>query len=63
MFSETGIRFKFLIDKIYAMFGFQQTVGIPASTNCAPLLAAMFPYWYKPYFMKGPLKKNERKLS
>jgi len=63
MFSETDIRIKFLIDKIYAMFGFQQTVGIPAGTNCAPLLAALFPYSYKADFMKGLLKKNEKKLS
>jgi len=35
----------FLIDNIYVKFGsrvFQQTVGIPMGTNCAPLLANLF---------------------
>jgi hypothetical protein len=34
---------EFLIDKIFAMFGgrvFQQTVGIPMGTNCAPHIMA-----------------------
>ena len=33
---------QYLIDKIFAEFGgriFQQTIGIPVGTNCAPLLA------------------------
>jgi hypothetical protein len=33
---------EFLIDNIFVIFGghvFQQTVGIPMGTNCAPLLA------------------------
>jgi hypothetical protein len=32
----------FLVDNIYVVFGdqvFQQSVGIPMGTNCAPLLA------------------------
>jgi hypothetical protein len=36
-----------LIDNIFAMLGervFQQTVGIPMETNCAPLLADLFLY-------------------
>jgi len=35
----------FLIDYIFIEFGsriFQQTVGIPMGTNCAPLLADLF---------------------
>ena len=37
----------FLVDNIYVVFGdqvFQQTVGIPMGTNCAPLLADLFLY-------------------
>jgi hypothetical protein len=43
-YSEVDIKemFEFLIDNIFLVFGnqiFQQTVGIPMGTNCAPLLA------------------------
>jgi hypothetical protein len=36
---------EFLIDNIFISFGgtlFQQVVGIPMGTNCAPLLADLF---------------------
>ena len=39
-----------LIDNIFVMFDgrvFQQTVGIPMGTNCAPLLADLFLYSYE----------------
>jgi hypothetical protein len=48
------------------MFGgrvFQQTVGIPMSTNCVPLLADLFLYSYEADFIQGLLKKNEKKLA
>jgi hypothetical protein len=50
-FSETDIinMLEFLIDNIFVIFGgrvFQQTVGIPMGTNCAPLLANLFIYSY-----------------
>jgi hypothetical protein len=48
------------------MFGgrvFQQTVGIPISRNCAPLLANLFLYSYEADFTQGLLKKNEKKLA
>ena len=43
-YSEVDIKnmLGFLIDNIYVVFGddvFQQSVGIPMGTNCAPLLA------------------------
>jgi len=44
------------------MFGgpvFQQTVGIPMGTNCAPLLTDLFLYSYEAGFSKK--KKKERK--
>ena len=40
---------EFLVDNIYVRFGeqlFQQMVGIPMGTNCAPLLADLFLYFY-----------------
>jgi hypothetical protein len=40
----------FLIDNIFVSFGgtlFQQVVGIPMGTNCAPLLADLFLYSYE----------------
>jgi hypothetical protein len=42
---------------------FQQTVGIPMGTNCAPLLADLFLYSYEADFIHGLLKKNEKKLA
>ena len=56
----------FLIDNIFVFFGgrvFQQTVGIPMGTNCAPLLADLFLYSYEANFIQGLLKKNEKKLA
>jgi hypothetical protein len=58
--------FEFLIDNIFAMLsgrGFQQTVGIPMGTNCAPLFADLFPFSYEAYFIQGLLIKNEKKLA
>ena len=65
--SETDIinMLEFLIDNIFAVFSgrvFQQTVGIPMATNCAPLLADLFLYSIEADFIKGHLKKNEKKL-
>ena len=57
---------EFLIDNIFVFFGgrvFQQTVGIPMGTNCAPLLADLFLYSYEANFIQGLLKKNEKKLA
>ena len=41
---------EFLVDNIYVRFSgqlFQQMVGIPMGTNCAPLLADLFLYSYE----------------
>jgi hypothetical protein len=57
---------EFLIDNIFVMFGgrvLQQTVGIPMSTNCAPLLADLFLYSYEAEFIQGLLKKSKKKLA
>jgi hypothetical protein len=68
MFSEAVI-FNMLevwIDNIFAILDrrvFQQAVGVPMGTNCAALLADLFPHPYKADFIEGPLKKNEKKLA
>jgi hypothetical protein len=56
--------FKFLIDNIFTMFGghvFQQTVGIPMGTNCAPLLTGLFLYSYEADFIQGISRKMKRR--
>jgi len=56
----------FLIDNIFVEFGgrvFQQTVGIPMGTNCAPLLADLFLYSYEADFIQGLLRNNKKKLA
>ena len=56
----------FLIDNIFVTFGgrvFQQTVGIPMGTNCAPLLADLFLYYYEADFMQKLLRKKDKKLA
>jgi hypothetical protein len=42
-----------LVDNIYVVFGdqvFQQSVGIPMGTNCAPLFADLFLHSYEAEF-------------
>ena len=56
---------EFVIDN-FSIFGgrvFQQTVGIPMSTNCAPLLADLFLYSYEADFIRGLLQKNGKNLA
>jgi hypothetical protein len=57
---------EFLNDNTFVMLGgrvFQQTVGIPMGTSCAPILADLFIYSYEADFIQGLLKKNEKKPS
>jgi len=52
----------FLIDNIFVTFGgaiFQQQIGIPMGTNCAPLLADLFLYSYETEFLQN-LVRNKR---
>jgi len=56
----------FLIYNIFIEFGgriFQQTVGIPMRTNCAPLLADLFSHTYETEFVQELLRKGEKKLA
>ena len=54
----------FLIDNIFVEFGgliFQQTIGIPMGTNCAPLLADLFLHSYEAEFIQSLLKDKKKK--
>ena len=53
---------EFLIDNIFVSFGgtlFQQVVGIPMGTNCAPLLADLFVYSYESEFLQKLVKDKK----
>jgi hypothetical protein len=52
----------FLIDNIFVSFGgilFQQVVGIPMGTNCAPLLADLFLCLYESGFFQKLVKDKK----
>merc|ERR1711860_20912 len=56
----------FFIDNIFVQCGglvFQQRIGIPMGTNCAPLLADLFLHSYEAEFLQGLLQKKYRKLA
>ena len=57
---------EFLVDNIFVEFGgqiFQQTIGIPMGTNCAPLLADLFLYSYEAEFIQEQLRKGNKNLA
>ena len=59
-YSEDDIikMLEFLIDSIFVVFAgkvFQQIVGIPMGTNCAPLVADIFLYSYEAEFIQSLL--------
>ena len=58
---------EFLVDNIFVVFGgkvFQQIVGIPMGTNCAPLLADIFLYSYEAEFIHAVFAFNwKEKIS
>ena len=57
---------KFLIDNIYVGLSgqvFQQTVGIPIGTNCAPLPADLLLYGYEAEFIQGLLKACKKQVA
>ena len=54
---------EYLIDNIFVEFGgrtFQQTIGIPMGTNCAPLLVDLFLYSYEAEFVQSLLKVDKK---
>ena len=66
-YSEDDIikMLEFLVDNIFVFFFFagkvfQQTVGIPMCTNCAPLLANIFLYLYEAEFIQPLLPTGKK---
>ena len=56
----------FLVDNIFVVFAgkvFQQIIGIPMGTNCAPLLADIFLYSYKAEFTQSSLLAGKKRLA
>ena len=56
----------FLIDNIFVECGgevFQQVIGIPMGTNCAPLLADIFLYSYEAEFIQTLIRSGKRHLA
>ena len=50
------------LDNIYIRFGnnlYKQIVGIPMGTNCAPLVADLFLFWYERDFMTSLSDDNQ----
>ena len=67
-YSEDDIikMLEFLIDNIFVVFAgkvFQQTVGIPMGTNCAPLLVDIFLYSYEADFVQSLLSNGKETFS
>ena len=57
---------EFLVDNIFVVFGgkvFQQIVGIPMGTNCAPLLADIFLYSYEAEIIQSLLSTGKKKIA
>ena len=57
---------EFLVDNIFVVFVgkvFQQIVGIPMGTNCAPLLDDIFLYSYEAEFIQSLLSTGRKHLA
>ena len=57
---------EFLVENIFVVFAgkvFQQIIGIPMGTNCAPLLADIFLYSYEAEFIQSLLSVDRKRLA
>ena len=57
---------EFLVDNIFVVFAgkvFQQIIGIPIGTVCAPLLADIFLYSYEAEFIQSLLSVGKKRLA
>ena len=57
---------EFLVDNIFVVFAgkvFQQIIGVPLGTNCAPLLADIFLYSYEAEFIQSLLSAGKKWLA
>ena len=58
--------FLILIDNIFLECGgvvFQQDIGIPIGTNCAPLLADLYLHSYEAEFIQSLIKSGTQHLA
>ena len=58
--------FEFLVDNIFVVFAgkdFQQKIGVPMGTNCAPLLADIYLYSYEAEFIQSLLSAGKKRLA
>ena len=67
-YSEDDIikMLEFLVDNIFMVFAgkvFQQIVGIPIRTHCAPLLADIFLYSYEAEFIQSLLSTGRKQFA
>ena len=58
---------EYLVDTIYMYINvgnrvFRQRVGTPMGTDCAPLLANLFLFYYEYCYMKGLIKNNGKEV-
>ena len=56
----------FLVDHYFMVFAgkvFQQTVGIPMGTNCAPFLSDIFLYSYEADYIQSLLLTGKKQWS
>ena len=52
---------EYLIDNIYVNIGnktYRQCIGIPTGTDCAPLVANLFLFYYEYKYMRNLIKCN-----
>ena len=60
--EETFIKLvEYFIDNIYVSIGttvYRQCVGIPMGTDCTPLVANLFLFYYEYTYMKNLIKNN-----
>ena len=64
--DDTIKMLEFLVDNIFVVFAgkvFQQTVGIPMDTNCAPLLVDIFLSSYEAEFIQSLLSTGKKQLA
>ena len=57
---------EFIVDNIFVVFAgkvFQQIIGIPMGTNCAPFLADIFLYSYEAEFIHSLLSTGRKRLA
>ena len=55
-----------IVDNIFVVFAgkvFQQIIGIPMGTNCAPVLADIFLYSYEAEFIQSLLSTGRKRLA